>query len=79
MLGDVEMLSTVSDTSDDYNTGMMDINGRAAVIKTNIIDATPYMYVSLSNILFSTIWIGAIIGIFVALKKKKAQIMSEEE
>ena len=40
-------------------------------LRTNIMDATPYMYVSPANMMFSVIWIAAIIGIFAALKKKE--------
>ncbi|MGI9567102.1 MAG: cellulose synthase family protein [Nitrosopumilus sp.] len=76
---DVEKFSSVSKDSDDYNTGMMDISDRALLLKTNIMDATPYMYVSLSNMLFSIIWIAAILGIFAALKKKKEQFKESDE
>jgi len=37
-------------------------------------DATPYMYVSGNNVLFSTIWIATIIAIFAILKRKKEQL-----
>ena len=42
-------------------------------------DATPYMYVSPENMMFSVIWIAAIIGIFAALKKKKEQLNKADE
>ena len=69
----IEKISAVPKDSSAYHTGMMDVNDRALLIKTNLMDATPYMYVSISNVLFSTIWIAAIIGIFAALKRKKEQ------
>ncbi|MDH5432053.1 MAG: hypothetical protein OEW78_09285, partial [Nitrosopumilus sp.] len=53
---------------------MLDINDRASLLKTNIMDATPYMYVSPTNMMFSAIWIAAIIGIFATLKRKKEQL-----
>ena len=63
-----------------YHTGMLDINSRALSIKTNIMDATPYLYVSQENILFSSIWIAAILGIFAAaLKRKKEQLKESDE
>ncbi|MCA9813067.1 MAG: glycosyl transferase, partial [Nitrosarchaeum sp.] len=61
-----------------YHTGMTDLNDRALLIKTNIMDATPYMYVSVSNIIFSTVWIAAIVGIFTALKRKKEQLKEND-
>jgi hypothetical protein len=42
-------------------------------------DATPYMYVSVSNIVFSTMWIAVIIGIFAVLKRKKDQLATIDE
>ena len=69
----IEKISTVPKDSSAYHTGMIDVHDRALLIKTNLMDATPYMYVSISNVLFSTIWIAAIIGIFAALKRKKEQ------
>ena len=75
----VEKVSTVPKDSSAYHTGMMDISDRSLLIKTNIMDATPYMYVSIGNILFSVVWIAAIIGIFAALKKKREQFKETDE
>ena len=75
----VEKISTVPKDSSAYHTGMMDISDRSLLIKTNIMDATPYMYVSIGNILFSVVWIAAIIGIFAALKKKREQFKETDE
>ena len=75
----VEKISTVPKDSSAYHTGMMDISDRSLLIKTNIMDATPYMYVSIGNILFSIVWIAAIIGIFAALKKKREQFKETDE
>ena len=79
MLAGVEKISAVPKDSSAYHTGMLDINSRAQLLKTNIMDATPYKYASVSNILFSTIWIAAIIGIFSALKRKKEQLKEAED
>ncbi|MFQ5496328.1 MAG: cellulose synthase family protein [Nitrosopumilus sp.] len=79
MLASVEKISTVPKDSSAYHTGMLDVNSRAQLLKTNIMDATPYKYASVSNILFSTIWIAAIIGIFSALKRKKEQLKEAED
>jgi len=45
----------------------------------NIMDATPYMYVSAPNILYSAIWIVAILAIFTALKRKKEKLQEADE
>ena len=75
----VAKISTVPKDSSAYHTGMMDISNRAFLIQTNIMDATPYMYVSIGNIIFSVVWIAVIIGIFAALKKKRDQFKEADE
>ena len=79
MLAGVEKMSSVPKDSSAYHTGMLDINDRAVALRANIMDATPYKYASVSNIIFSTIWIAAIIGIFTALKKKKEHLKEADE
>jgi len=79
MVTSIDKISTVPKDSSAYHTGMLDINSRALLLKTNIMDATPYMYVSVANIMFSTIWIAAILGIFAALKRKKQQFKELDE
>ena len=79
MVASVEKISSVSRESDDFHTGLTNISERALSLRTDIMNATPYMYVSLSNMLFSVIWIAAILGIFAALKKKKEQLKESDE
>ena len=79
MFASVEKISTVPKDSSAYHTGMMDVSDRALLLKTNIMDATPYLYVSVANIMFATIWIAAILGIFTALKRKKVQLKESDE
>ncbi len=79
MITSIEKISTVPKDSSAYHTGMLDMNDRATLLKENIMDATPYMYVSVSNIVFSTMWIAVIIGIFAVLKRKKDQLATIDE
>ena len=74
MIASVDELSSISKDNPAYHTGMIDITERAALLKINIMDATPSMYVSIANIVLSTIWVAAIVGIFSLLKKKKEQL-----
>jgi len=53
---------------------MLDVKVRAEILKENIEDVTPYMYVSVSNIVLTSIWIAGILGIFTLLKRKKEQL-----
>ncbi len=76
MLDYTEQITSVPQDSTSYHTAMMELSGQAAELRENIMDATPYMYVSVSNIIFSALWIAAIIGIFALLKRKKDQLTS---
>jgi hypothetical protein len=74
----VEKISTVPQDSSSYQTGMINIHERAKELRLHLLDATPYMYVSFSNIVLSSLWIAAILGIFAILKRKKARLKSYE-
>ena len=74
MLISTEKISAVPRDSSAFHTGMMDVSLRAEVVQENLMDVVPYMYASVSNILFSCVWIVGIIGIFAILKKKKQNI-----
>ena len=78
MLQSVENISAVSQDNAAYHTGMLDINNRADILRTNIMDATPYMYVSIVNVFSSIVWIAVIIGIFAALKRKRTQLKESD-
>ena len=79
MLTGVEKISAVPKDSSAYHTGMMDVSDRALQLRINIMDATPYMYVSAPNVLYSVIWVVAILAIFTALKRKKEQLKEADE
>ena len=78
MLQSVESISMIPQDNAAYHTGMLDINNRADVLRTNIMDATPYMYVSIANVFSSVVWIAVIIGIFTALKRKRTQLKESD-
>ena len=79
MFAGVNEISSISKDNSAYHTGMLDINDRALILKINIMDATPYMYVSPANMMMSVIWIAAIIGISAILKRKKEQLNKVDE
>ncbi len=79
MIANIETISGVSEDSAAFQTGMTNIGERSLALRQNIMDATPYMFVSVSNIVFSTMWIAAILGIFAALKRKKDQLTTFDE
>ena len=71
LIDSIRAIQNEPKNSPAYTTAMTDIHDRAIQLRLNIMDATPYMYASFSNILFSSIWIAAILGIFAVLKRKK--------
>ena len=79
MITSVNEISSISKDNSAYHTGMLDVNDRALLLKINIMDATPYMYVSPANMMLSAIWVAALIGIFIVLKRKKEQLQKEDE
>ena len=78
MLQSVENISMIPQDNSAYHTGMLDINDRASLLRLNIMDATPYMYVSIANVFSSVVWIAVIIGIFAALKRKRTQLKESD-
>ena len=74
MLASAEKISVVPRDSSAFHTGMMDVSLRAKIIQKHIMDVVPYLYASITNILFSSLWIAAIIGIFTILKRKKQSL-----
>ena len=78
MLSTLDKISTTSPDTAAFHTGMLNIHAQATTIVFNLLDATPYMYVSVSNMLFGSIWVAVIIGIFALLKKKKEKLQSFE-
>jgi hypothetical protein len=74
MIASVEKTATVPRDSSSFHTGMDAVSDRAFVLQENLMDATPYMYVSFINIVLSAVWIAAILAIFAVLNKKKQQL-----
>ena len=77
IIASTEKISAIPKDSTAFHTGMLDINSRSLSLKMNIVDATPYMYVSYWNVIFSVMWIMGIVGIFAALKRKKERLNLE--
>ena len=79
MILSAEKIQTVPKDSAAFHTGMMDIHDRSMIIQENLQDAVPYMYVSVSNIIFSVAWIAVIIVIFAVLKRKQEGMKKYDE
>ncbi|MGI0074904.1 MAG: glycosyl transferase, partial [Nitrosotalea sp.] len=79
MSSTLDKVSTTSADTAAFHTGMLNIHSQATTIVFNLLDATPYMYVSISNMLFGVVWVAVIIGIFALLKKKKQALDKDDE
>ncbi|HEX9845976.1 MAG TPA: cellulose synthase family protein [Candidatus Nitrosotenuis sp.] len=79
MIKSVESIKNEPANSEEFNTAMFDIHFRAIQLRLNLMDATPYMYASFSNIVFTSIWIAAILGVFTMLKRKKEHLKSYDK
>ena len=74
MLASAEKITAVPRDSSAFHTGMIDVSNRSLIMQKQIMDMVPYMYASISNILFASIWIAVIIGVFAILKRKKQSL-----
>jgi hypothetical protein len=79
MIASVEELTGEPSNKADFNTAMLHLQVGAIQIRQNLMDATPYMYASFSNIVFSSVWIAAILGIFAIMKRKKEQLKAYDK
>jgi len=78
MVSRARAISSLEPQSAAYNTGLEDIHGSIKILETNLEDATPYLYVSFTNVLLSAIWIAVIIFIFTLMKKGRAKFKEYE-
>jgi len=79
MITSVNEIASISKDNSAFHTGMLDINDRAELLKTNVMDSTPYMYVSPVNMMMSVVWVAVVIGIITLLKRKKEQLQKIDE
>ena len=70
MLLRTNSISLVEPNSAAYNTGLEDLHSSIKIIESNLEEATPYIYVSFTNILLGGLWIGVIMLIFSAMRSK---------
>jgi hypothetical protein len=70
-------ISSVEPNSAAYNTGLEDLHGSIKIIESNLEEATPYVYISFTNILLGGLWVGVIILIFAAMRRGRAKFEYE--
>ncbi|MGA8082992.1 MAG: glycosyl transferase, partial [Candidatus Nitrosopolaris sp.] len=67
-------ISLVEPNSAAYNTGLGELHGSIKIIESNLDEATPYIYVSSTNILLGGLWIGVIMSIFAVMRRSKSKL-----
>lgn len=72
MLGAVDNVAYVPSWSSGFHTGMLNVHAQAATLVFNIIDATPYMYISLPYAFANALWLLGILELIrhTGIKKK---------
>lgn len=67
-------ISLVEPNSAAYNTGLGELHSSIKIIESNLDEATPYIYVSSTNILLGGLWIGVIMSLFAVMRRSKSKL-----
>ena len=79
ILARANSISSLEPYSTEYNTGMYDIHASIEDIEKHLVDATPYLYVSFTNIMLSAVWIAIILALFAIMRRGRAKFREEYE
>jgi cellulose synthase/poly-beta-1,6-N-acetylglucosamine synthase-like glycosyltransferase len=79
MLKRAEFTSGMIPHSEEYNMAMRDLHESSYVIKLNLYEAIPYMYIGLTNLVAAGLWVAAVIAIFAAMKRARARVQVKVE
>jgi hypothetical protein len=79
ILARANSISSLEPYTTEYNTGMFDIHASLKAMQEDLVDATPYLYVSFSNIMFSAVWIAVILALFAIMRRGRAKFKQEYE
>ena len=79
MLARANSISSLEPYSTEYNTGMQDMHATLKAIQEDLIEATPFLYVSVNNIMFSAVWIAVILALFAIMRRGRAKFREEYE
>jgi len=69
-----ESVTSMVPHSEEYNMAMRDMHKSARALSLNLMEAVPYMYISVSNILVAGLWVSAVIAIFAAMRKARTRV-----
>jgi hypothetical protein len=72
-------ISSLEVYSTEYNTGMTDMHFSLRALQEDLIEAMPYLYVSFTNIMISSVWIGVVLMIILIMRRGKAKYKEQYE
>ncbi len=79
ILARANSISSLEPYSTEYNTGMFDIHASIEDIQEDLVEATPYLYVSFTNIMLSAVWIAIVLALFAIMRRGRAKFREEYE
>ncbi|HEX2013958.1 MAG TPA: glycosyl transferase, partial [Nitrososphaera sp.] len=79
MLMRAESTSEMIPHSEQYNMALRDMHQSAYVIKLSLLEAIPYMYISLTNLVAGGLWVAAVIAIFGATRRARTRVQLKVE
>jgi cellulose synthase/poly-beta-1,6-N-acetylglucosamine synthase-like glycosyltransferase len=71
-------ISGLEPQSAEYNTALEDLHSSIRIIEMNLIEAQPYVYGSLNNIIFTGIWIGLILLTYSLISRMRRKFRERE-
>ena len=71
-------ISGLESQSAEYNTALEDLHSSIRIIEMNLIEAQPYVYGSLNNIIFTGIWIGLILLTYNLIRRMRRKFGETE-
>ena len=71
-------ISGLEPQSAEYNTALEDLHSSIRIIEMNLIEAQPYVYGSLNNIIFTGIWIGLILLTYNLISRMRRKFRETE-
>lgn len=71
-------ISGLEPQSAEYNTALEDLHSSIRIIEMNLIEAQPYVYGSLNNIIFTGIWIGLILLTYSLISRMRRKFRETE-
>jgi hypothetical protein len=72
-------ISSLETYSTEYNTGMTDMHASLRALQEDLIEAMPYLYVSFTNIMISSVWIGIVLLVILVMRRGKARYKEQYE